>query len=172
MQAGASSSRLSCRASTGSRSGSPGFRALRQELELRDARDWDRAVTLQVGDVKETIVVRQSRASVPSQAAPGAERQPLRVGGNIRPPRKEVDVHPVYPASMRDAGLTGVVPIEAIIGRDGAVSSVRVLSAQVHPDFAIAAVDAVRQWRFTPTLLNKVPVEVVMTVSVTFDLED
>ena len=66
---------------------------------------------------------------------------------------------------MRDAGLTGVVPVEALIGSDGAVSSVRVLSAQVHPDFAIAAVDAVRQWRFTPTLLNGVPVEVVMTVS-------
>jgi protein TonB len=73
---------------------------------------------------------------------------------------------------MRDAGLTGLVPVEAIIGRDGTVSSVRVLSAQVHPDFAIAAVDAVRQWRFTPTLLNSVPVEVVMTVSVRFDLGD
>jgi protein TonB len=42
----------------------------------------------------------------------------------------------------------------------------------VHPDFAIAAVDAVRQWRFTPTLLNGRPVEVVMTVSVTFTLSD
>jgi TonB family protein len=64
------------------------------------------------------------------------------------------------------------VPVQAIIGQDGAVSSVRVLSAQVHPDFAIAAVDAVRQWRFTPTLLNRVPVDVVMTVTVRFDLED
>jgi TonB family protein len=61
---------------------------------------------------------------------------------------------------------------QAIIGRNGAVSSVRVLSAQVHPDFAIAAVDAVRQWRYTPTLLNGVPVDVVMTVTVRFDLED
>ena len=73
---------------------------------------------------------------------------------------------------MREAGREGVVPIEAIIGRDGTVASIRVLSAQVHPDFAIAAVDAVRQWRFTPTLLNGRPVEVVMTVSVTFNLSD
>ena len=73
---------------------------------------------------------------------------------------------------MREAGREGVVPIEAIIGVDGAVTSVRVLSAQVHPDFAIAAVDAVRQWRFTPTLLNGVPVEVVMRVSITFSLAD
>ena len=151
----------------------PGFRALRHEFELRDARDWDRAVMLQVGEVRETITIRASRATLPKQLkAYGAGARPVRVGGNVRAPRKEVDVRPIYPPAMREAGLTGVVPIEAIIGRDGTVSSVRVLSAQVHPDFAIAAVDAVRQWRFTPTLLNGLPVEVVMTVSVRFDLED
>jgi protein TonB len=73
---------------------------------------------------------------------------------------------------MREAGREGVVPIEAIIGPDGSVASVRVLSAEVHPDFAIAAADAVRQWKFTPTLLNGVPVEVVMTVKVQFNLEN
>lgn len=57
-----------------------------------------------------------------------------------------------------------------MIGRDGHVASARVLSAQVHPDFAAAALDAVRQWRFTPTLLNGKAVDVVMTVSVTFKL--
>lgn len=149
----------------------PGFRTLRQPLELRGARDWDRAITLQVGEVSETITVRVSRAILPERLKPyGAE--PVRVGGNVRAPLKEVDVRPIYPPAMRAAGLTGLVPIEAIIGRDGTVSSVRVVSAQVHPDFAIAAVDAVRQWRFTPTLLNGDPVEVVMTVSVKFDLED
>ena len=73
---------------------------------------------------------------------------------------------------MRDAGREGVVPIEAIIGRDGSVTSLRVVTAQVHPDFAMAALDAVRQWRFDPTLLNGEPVEVVMAVSVTFSLGD
>lgn len=148
----------------------PGFKVLRHEFELRDTRDWDRAFTLQVGDLRETITVRASRVSgAPAQAPTSG--QPVRIGGNIRAPLKVRDVKPVYPAAMREAGLTGVVPIEAIIGRDGTVSSVRVISAQVHPDFAIAAVDAVRQWRFTPTLLNGEPVEVVMTVSVRFDLE-
>ena len=150
----------------------PGFRALRHEFDLRGARDWDRAVTLQVAELKETITIRESRVTSAQQALFRAEPQPVRVGGNVRAPRKEVHVRPIYPPAMREAGLTGVVPIEAIIGRDGTVSSVRVLSAQVHPDFAIAALDAVRQWRFTPTLLNGVPVEVVMTVSVRFDLED
>ena len=150
----------------------PGFRSLRQEFELRNSRDWDRAVTLQVGDLQETITVSERRMAPP--AAPSQPRGPLpvRIGGNIRAPRKELDVHPVYPVTMRQAGREGVVPIDAIIGRDGTVTSVRVLSAQVHPDFAIAAVDAVRQWRFSPTLLNGAPVEVVMTVSVRFSLSD
>jgi TonB family protein len=150
-----------------------GFRALREEFELRDARDWNRAVTLQVGEVTETISVAASRMAAPQQAPPrtGAVT-PIRVGGSVRVPRLEERVAPVYPAAMREAGLSGVVPVQAIIGQDGTVSSVRVLSAQVHPDFAMAAVDAVRQWRFTPTLLNRKPVEVMMTVTVRFDLED
>jgi TonB family protein len=150
----------------------PGFRAMRQELELRNTGDWDRAVILQLGDVRESVTISAGRITaqeqVPSAAAP---RSPARVGGDVRAPRKTVDVKPTYPASMREAGLSGVVPIEAIIGRDGAVSSVRVLSAQVHPDFAIAAADAVRRWRFSPTLLNGAPVEVMMTVSVRFSLQ-
>jgi TonB family protein len=149
----------------------PGFRALRHEFELQNTRDWDRAITLQVGELTETINVRERRIAVPGPTQPQpAER--IRVGGNIRVPRKEVDVHPVYPPTMRAAGREGVVPIEAIISTDGTVTSLRVLSAQVHPDFAIAAADAVRQWRFSPTLLNGQPVEVVMRVSITFSLSD
>ena len=148
-----------------------GFRTLRTEFELQKAPDWDRAITLQVGVVSESINVTASRMPAQAPDEPVAAK-PLRVGGNIRVPLKVVDVRPVYPPAMRAAGREGVVPIEAIIGNDGTVSSVRVLSAQVHPDFAIAAVDAVRQWRFRPTLLNGAPVEVVMTVSVTFKLSE
>ena len=145
-----------------------GFRTLRHEFELSEAPDWIRAVTLQVGQLQETVVVSANRTAIDAARAPSG---PIRVGGNVRAPRKEVHVRPVYPASMQEAGLSGVVPLEAIIGRDGVVSSVRVLSAQAHPDLTAAAVDAVRQWRFTPTLLNGQPVEVVMTVTVRFDLQ-
>jgi TonB family protein len=146
----------------------PGFRKLRDEFDLKTGPDWDRAVTLQLGTVQETISVRASR--VTSGGAPTAPR--IRVGGNIRAPRKTLDVRPVYPDSMRAAGREGEVRIEAVIGTDGTVFSVRVLSGQVHPDLALAAADAVRQWRFTPTLLNGQPVEVVMTVTVAFSLAD
>ncbi len=150
----------------------PGFRALKQEFELRNSRDWDRVITLQVGEVHESITVQERRVTGPVGPSQPQLPKPIRVGGNIRVPTKEVDVHPIYPTTMRDAGREGVVPIEAIIGTDGSVASVRVLTAQVHPDFAIAAVDAVRQWKFTPTLLNGAPVEVVMNVTVQFRLSD
>jgi TonB family protein len=149
----------------------PGFRALRQPIQLRNTRDWTRAVTLQVGEVQESIVIREPRIREANGGASN-EPTPIRVGGSIQPPRKVRDVKPVYPRSMRAAGLEGVVPLEAIIARDGTVQSLRVLSAQVHPDFARAAMDAVRQWRFDPTLLNGKPVEVVMNVSVEFALDD
>ena len=147
-----------------------GFRPLRQELELTAARDWTRAVTLQVGNVRESITVREKRSKASRPEPAGAV--PVRVGGNIRPPTKTKDVRPVYPASMREAGREGRVPLEAVIGRDGAVLLVRVATAEVHPDFAQAAIEAVQQWQFTPTLLNGKPVDVVMTVTIEFQLED
>jgi len=149
----------------------PGFRPLEQSLTLSVSADWTRAVTLQVGTLTETITVREQRPKTPRKA-PDAAATPVRVGGNIKPPMKLKHVNPVYPPSMRDAGIQGTVPLEALIGVDGTVSSVRVISAQVHPDLAQAAMDSVRQWKFSPTLLNGREVEVVMNVSITFQLAD
>ena len=147
----------------------PGFIRLKHEFELKNPRDWSRSIVMAVGELKETVTVSASRttgSSLPQGPVP------VRVGGNIRPPKKILNVNPVYPESMREAGLSGVVPIEAIIGVDGFVLSARVHAAHVHPDFAAAALEAVRQWQFTPTLLNGTPVEVVMNVSVSFQIED
>ncbi len=149
--------------------GLPGFKSFRQEFELRDGRDWDRVITLQLGELSESISVRETRMTAPPAPQPQMPT-PVRVGGNIRVPKKLVDVRPIYPVSMRAAGREAVVKIDAVIGKDGSVSFARVLNADIHPDFAIAAVDAVRQWKFSPTLLNGVPVDVAMVVSVAFNL--
>ena len=98
-----------------------------------------------------------------------APTQVLRVGGSIRPPMKIADVTPVYPAIARAARVQGIVILEATIGEDGGVRDVRVLRSI--PLLDAAAVDAVRQWRFTPTLLNGQPVPIVMTVTVGFTLQ-
>ena len=78
------------------------------------------------------------------------------------PPRSK-DVKPVYPAIAQSARVQGVVIIEATIGPNGAVQEAKVLRSI--PLLDAAALDAVRQWQFTPTLLNGVPVPVIMTVT-------
>jgi len=150
----------------------PGFRTLRQEIVLERASDWTKNITLQVGQLEETIQVTARRPRTPAAAPAASSGGPVRVGGNIKAPAKIFNVNPVYPASMQEAALEGVVKLDVLIATDGNVASVRVVSAQVHPEFAKAASAAVRQWRFTPTLLNGVPVEVAMTASIFFSLSD
>lgn len=95
-------------------------------------------------------------------------RAPVYVGGAITRPERIRDVPPVYPQVARDAKIDGTVILEAVIATDGTVRDVRVLRSR--PLLDEAAIDAVRQWLFTPTLLNGEPVPVVMTVTVTFRL--
>ena len=95
-----------------------------------------------------------------------AGTQPLRVGGTIRQPERVVYVPPVMPDQARAAGINGVVIIEATVGPDGSVTNARILRSI--PLLDQAALDAVRQWRYTPTLLNGNPVPITMTVTVNF----
>jgi TonB family protein len=96
-------------------------------------------------------------------------KAPVRVGSGIKQPTKLVDVKPVYPADARTAGISGVVIIEAVIDEKGDIRDARVLRSI--PLLDQAALDAVRQWRFTPTLLNGAPVPVISTFSVNFSLQ-
>ena len=93
----------------------------------------------------------------------------VRVGGSIKPPVKLVDARPVYPDDAREARVQGVVILEVLVGPDGKVLDSRILRSI--PMFDQAATDAVRQWVFTPTLLNGTPVKVLMTVTVNFTLQ-
>jgi TonB family protein len=94
---------------------------------------------------------------------------PVRVGGSVRPPVKTRHVDPVYPQIALMSRVQGIVIIEATLGADGRVLDARVLRSE--PLLKQAALDAVSQWQFTPTLLNGVPVPVIMTVSVIFTLK-
>ena len=95
--------------------------------------------------------------------------EPIRVGGNISPPTKVRDVPPTYPPVAQAARVQGVVILEAVIGPTGAVTEVTVLRSV--PLLDEAAINAVSQWQYTPTLLNGVPVPVIMTVTVNFTLQ-
>jgi protein TonB len=95
---------------------------------------------------------------------------PVRPGGNIKEPKKIVDAKPIYPQIAQQAKIQGIVIIEAIIAKDGSVKDARVLRPA--PMLDQAALEAVRKWKYTPTLLNGEPVEVIMTVTVTFTLNN
>lgn len=95
--------------------------------------------------------------------------QPMRLHSGMEPPRKIVNVPPRYPATAQIARVEGVVVLDAVIDATGRVTDVRVVRSIRLLDQA--AIDAVRQWRFTPTLLNGEPVSILLTVTARFTLQ-
>jgi protein TonB len=92
--------------------------------------------------------------------------EPVRVGPDIKPPERLKHVEPVYPAMAKTAKVQGLVMIDATIGKDGKVTQAKVV--QGVPLLDEAALAAVKQWVYAPTLIGGVPVDVVMTVTVSF----
>jgi protein TonB len=106
--------------------------------------------------------------SEPLPPPPPAPPAPLRVSSGVKPPERIFNVDPVYPAAARAARIEGLVVLEVVINAEGRVESARVLRSV--PLLGQAALDAVRQWRYTPTLLNGAPVPIIMTLTVNFSL--
>jgi TonB family protein len=151
---------------------SGGFRPYRADIVV-GSRPAQQVVMLQVGSLMETITVsgvgggprgELVEPTLPDSSGCVATAE----GGKIAQPIKLRDVRAAYPPLLYETNTDGKVTLEARIGTDGAPREVRVVVPAQHPDFDAAAVDAVRQWRFSPTLLNCVPVEVSMTVYVNF----
>ncbi len=92
----------------------------------------------------------------------------IRQGGNVQQAKLINQIKPNYPPLARQTRISGTVRLHAIIGKDGTVQSLTLESG--HPLLVQAALDAVRQWRYQPTLLNGVPVEVDTTIDVVFSL--
>jgi beta-lactamase regulating signal transducer with metallopeptidase domain len=157
--------------------GVAGFETYEQKLTL-EGQDVNRDITLEVGSLNETISVTRDaappsfegqrwgapRPATCSEASAQAASGPVRVGGQIRQPRKIRHVSPIYP----EGAATGIVRMEAVIGIDGFVQETKVTN-DAAPALAQAATDAVRQWEFDPTLLNCVAIPVRMTVTVDFN---
>jgi beta-lactamase regulating signal transducer with metallopeptidase domain len=155
----------------------PGFQTYRQKLTL-DGQDVARDITLRVGTLEETVSVQRGASEPPfngqrwaspraatcgpseAQTSTGA----VRIGGQIRQPRKIRHVAPIYP----EGSTPGVVRLEAVIGIDGVVQETKITN-DAAPALAQAAESAVRQWEFDPTLLNCQAIPVVMTVTVDFN---
>ena len=96
----------------------------------------------------------------------GVGGSPVPVGGDIKPPIRVAYVAPVYPEIARVARVSGIVVLECTIDPSGRVTDARIVTG--HPLLDKAALEAVRQWRYTATRLNGVPIAVLMTVTVKF----
>ena len=118
------------------------------------------------GKAAADAVAAKEKADAAAARAKAKVVAPLRIGGNIRAPRKIKDAKPVYPAIARSTGVSGAVTIEATIGADGKVTDAKVVRSI--PLLDQAALDAVRQWEYTPSLLNGVPVPVLMSITINF----
>lgn len=105
----------------------------------------------------------------PPPPPPPAPRKPLRIGGQLKEPALIHRVEPQYPALALARQMEGIVILEAIVDEEGRVESVRVLRSP--GVFDEAALDAVRQWRYSPVLLNGRPEKFILTVVVSFRLQ-
>jgi protein TonB len=105
------------------------------------------------------------------EAEKGGKPSRLRLGGEVQASKLVNKVMPVYPASAKTAGVQGTVILRAVIGMDGRPLSLRVMNNDIDPELARAAIGAVSQWRYRPTLLNGEPIEIDTTIMVNFSLE-
>jgi TonB family protein len=142
------------------------------QIRLDDGRDLSEAVLLKIGHISEQVNVTPENSEKPL-ITQRTDSKPARlsVGGTIEAAKLlKPRVMPVYPDSAKSAGVQGTVVLHAVISKEGEVLSLRVVNSQIDPDLAKSAVQAVSQWRYTPTLLNGEPVEIDTTIQVNYTL--
>ncbi len=139
----------------------PGYSSIFRVFDLKEESTIDRSFTLAAGETP-----RETNA-IPTGADTGAMR--VRIGGQVAQSNLIRKVQPLYPVPAKAAGVQGTVEIEADISKEGVPVELRVVSSP-SDDLSQASLEAVRQWRYRPTLLNGNPVEIVTDVIVNFTL--
>jgi TonB family protein len=148
-----------------------GFAVSKQDVVLVTGATATVNANLQIGQTSEAVTVRGSRSAPGAAGAqPAGTPQRIRIGGNVQAMRLVQQTKPVYPDDLRQQGVQGTVKIRAIISKSGEPINPQVINTDIDPRLAHAALDAVRQWRYTPTLLNGQPVETLTTIDVAFEL--
>jgi TonB family protein len=145
-----------------------GFLIARNEVIVAPGLSTEDSVNLEIAPVTESISPTPLKLL---GAAPAPEPQGNGVGGNVQPFSLIRKVNPAYPEDLRQAGIEGRVVVRAIISKDGGVLRPWATSADAHPRLVEAAIDAVRQWKFHPTLLNGQPIETPTEIAVDFRLQ-
>ena len=142
-----------------------GLQQLRQTVRSFDEH---LAVTEMPAGSNVRILIHLPPTGPVTPAAEGTAPARIRVGGNVQQVKLISQPKPMYPPEAKQARIQGVVKLEAIIAKDGTVANLNVISG--HPLLVPAALMAVRQWVYQPTLLNGEPIEVVSEIDVNFTL--
>jgi hypothetical protein len=145
----------------------PGFKVWRGTGSAGDGTPVNSNLTL--GEVSSAVTVVAPKVAVPIPAA--SISGPIRVGGQVEAAKLINAVRPIFPPSLRDKGIEGVVRFQAIISKTGLIQNPLPVPGNAPPELVQAALDAIRQWQYQPTRLNGEPVEVLTTIDVAFQLE-
>jgi TonB family protein len=134
-----------------------------EQAALQAVRQWRYAPTLLNGQPVEVLLTVTVKFGSKFDLAP-TER--IRVGGIVSDPKLLKRVEPIYPREAAAAGVSGTVILDVGVGKDGSVIDAKVLRSP--PEFEAAALDAIRQWRYTPSFLNGEAIEVQLIVTINF----
>jgi TonB family protein len=149
----------------------PGFAVAKAPVEVPDGKAARVDGMLEIGQISEAMTVKAGTgAPKPANPISNGAPKPIRVGGNVQASRLIAQVRPVYPEDLQQTGVEGTVTMRAVISKAGTVLNPVVVNTGVNPGLAKAALDAVRQWTYQPTLLNGQPVEVLTTIDISFQL--
>jgi TonB family protein len=149
----------------------PGFQVYRlPQVNLASGSDFSQNISLEIGTIMEEVQVVPAGTRQPLPVGTTGKPARLRLGGDLEAAKVVSRVQPVYPDAAKSAGISGTVILHAVISTDGKPLSLRVMNSQIDPDLARSAVEAVSQWRYTPTLLNGEPIEVDTTITVNYSL--
>jgi protein TonB len=121
-----------------------------------------------VGGVPGGVPGGMAGGAPPPPPPPPQKKEPIRVGGNVQSSKLIRRVEPEYPELAKRARVQGIVLLQVTVDETGNVTDINIIRG--HPLLNQAAVDAVRQWKYSPTLLNGEPVPVIATVTVNFVL--
>ena len=147
----------------------PGFALTKMNAAVTTGQTARLDATLEMGTVFEHITISGEK---PQTATPSAGNpQRIRVGGNVQPVRLLYQIKPVYPTDLQQLGIKGTVLIRAVISKDGDVLSPQVVNTDIDSRLAQLALDAIKQWRYQPSLLNGQPVETTTTLTIDFTLK-
>lgn len=138
----------------------PGFASLFREFNVGGDTKLERGLTLKPADNLEAGKTAYPQPLNPDQ---------LRVRGTVAQSNLVQKIQPAYPIAAKNAGVQGVVDLEVAISKDGVPQEIRVISSP-SDDLTQSALEAVRQWRYRPVLLNGAPVDIVTDVIVNYTL--